>query len=132
MIKVYGKKSCNSTKKALEWFNKYQVDVDVYKLSLINREDLIEALSKGSIGLDGLVKSSSRVSSQNQKKLKKLQDMGFNEGIDYLIENPNLLQTPVIIGKKISLIGYNSEELRHFLSRKYRRYFSEKLKNFNN
>lgn len=123
MIKIYGKKSCNSTKKALEWFNKYQVDVDVYKVSLINREDLIEALSKGSVGLDGLVKSSSRVSPQNQRKLKNMQDMGFNEGVDYLIEHPNLLQTPVIIGEKISLIGYKSEEIRHFISRKYRRYF---------
>ena len=125
MIKVYGKKSCNSTKKALEWFNKYQVDVVMYKVSLINREDLIEVLSKGSVGLDGLVKSSSRVSSQNQNNLKKLQDMGFNEGIDYLIEHPNLLQTPVIIGRKISLIGYNSEEIRHFLPKNYRRKISK-------
>jgi len=127
MIKVYGKKSCNSTKKALEWFNKYQVDVDVYKLSLINREDLIETLAKGSVGLDGLVKSSSRVSSKNQMNLKILQSMSFNEGIKYLIEHPILLQTPIIIGEKTSLIGYNSEEIRHFLSRKYRRYFSREL-----
>ncbi|WP_285046995.1 ArsC/Spx/MgsR family protein [Lactococcus petauri] len=121
MITIYGKKSCNSTKRALEWFNKYQIDIKLYNVTQITREDLVEILSKSSIGIDGLVKSSSRVCSKNRKKIKKLEEMGFNEGINYLTTYSTLLQTPIIKGDKLSVIGYNSEEIRHFLPKEYRR-----------
>lgn len=121
MIKVYARQGCNSTKRALEWFHRYQLGVEVYRLNHITREDLIEVLSKSSRGIDGLIKSSSRVSSKQKRKIKELEGMNFNEGIDYLIDNLNLLQNPIIMGEKLSLIGYNSEEIRHFLPKEYRR-----------
>lgn len=38
---IYGKKSCNSTKRALEWFNKYRIYIKVYNLTQITRENNI-------------------------------------------------------------------------------------------
>lgn len=121
MIKVYTRQGCNSTKRSLEWFHRYQISVEVHKINRITREDIVEILSKSSRGIDGLIKSSSRVSAKNKRNIKKLEEMSFNEGVDYLIVNYKLLQAPIITSENLSLIGYNSEEIRHFLPKKYRR-----------
>ncbi|MGY0181277.1 ArsC/Spx/MgsR family protein [Lactococcus garvieae] len=121
MIKVYCKKGCGSTKRALDWFRKYQIEIKTFRINHISDDDLVEILSVSTKGFASIVKSSSRISSKNKQKLINLKDMNFNEGIKYLIENPNLLQTPIILGEKKSLVGFNPDDIRQFLPKKYRR-----------
>lgn len=121
MIRIYYKKGCNSTKRALSWFEKYQIKVDMHNINKISKEDIIEILILNDKGIDGIVKNSSRISPKNRIRLNKIRKMNFNECIDYLTMNPKLLQTPIIIGKKKYLIGFDINKIRQFLPKKYRR-----------
>lgn len=121
MIKIYYKKGCNSTQRALYWFEKYQIKIDMYNINSISKTDMIEILSLSDKGIDSVIKNSSRISPENKQRIRKIKKMSFNECIDYLILHPKLLQTPIILGKKKCLIGYNINDIRQFLPKKYRR-----------
>ncbi|WP_285017169.1 ArsC/Spx/MgsR family protein [Lactococcus garvieae] len=121
MIKIYSKKGCKSTQQSLNWFEKYRIKIDICNINQISKSDIIDLLCLSDRGVDSIVKKSSRTNPKNRERLKSLEEMNFNECVDYLIRYPKLLQTPIVIGEKKYLVGYDINEIRQFLPNKYRR-----------
>lgn len=47
--------------------------------------------------------------------------MTFNDSIEYILKNPDVLKSPIILAKKKLLVGYDSEKIRMFIPQKKRR-----------
>lgn len=54
------------------------------------------------------------------KKITELYSLSFNEALFYLMLQPYLLRTPIIISSNKLPIGYNADEIRKFIPREYR------------
>lgn len=121
MIKVYYRGSCGSSKRALAWFDKYNLEVECHQISKMHREDLITLLRFSEEGLKDIVKRPGKSSSEVKKALQYMEHLSFNEALDFLLAHPYLLQTPIIMKEKHHLIGFNEDEIRIFLPKDYRR-----------
>lgn len=127
MIKLYGRKGCHSSIKAITWLKKHNLKINKISISKISRDDLITVLSFTEKGIDGVVKHTSKSGSEIKDKLNKLQEMNFNAAIEYIQLNPDLLHTPIVLEGDRCLVGYNGEEIRQFLPVSYRsrKYYSK-------
>lgn len=126
MIKVYYRGSCGSSQRAFSWFLKHKLDVQKKQISKITRNDLIKLLQFSDEGLKEIVKRPSKSKTEVRELLKHLEILSFNEAIDFLILNPCMLQTPIIMARHNHLVGYNEDDIRMFLPKQYRRHRSLK------
>lgn len=120
MITLYYDISSASCKQAARWFMAPEIKVKKKRIKTITRRDLIHSLSLSHNGFLDVLKQTSRSSTQLTGEVKAIENMNFNEGVDYLLEHKYLLRTPLIIDEEKIVIGYNSENMRVFLSRAYR------------
>jgi regulatory protein spx len=123
MIKVYYKKSCGSSRRALSWFKKYNIEIQEQRISEIKKEDLFQLLQQSSEGLKEIVKNPLMSCKEVKKALHYIEHLSLNEALDFLILNPNVLQTPIIMEGSNYFIGYNADEIRVFLPKEYRRHY---------
>lgn len=123
MIKVYYRGSCNSSKRAMKWFQEYNIPYQPIPISQLPRKELVRLLPLTDKGVNSLIKKSSKTAGRTQTKAAQLMDMKLNEGISFLNVNSELLQTPLIIDRSKFLVGFNKEEIRQFIPRE-RRYKS--------
>lgn len=126
MIYLYYRQRCTSTPKAIKWFKKYKINIYLKPIGQISRKEIVTALASTDRGISELVKHLSHGSNEDACKIRLIKTMLLNEAIDYLKVNPDLLRSPIIIEKNKVLIGYNSEQIRMFLPKEYRRKFLNK------
>lgn len=120
MIKVYYDKRSTSSRRALDWFKKYNIKVDQINICDIQKEDLIQILSISEGGLSEVLKRARKCSAETKCKIDFFMELPLEEGFRFLSYHPEVLQTPIIIDRGKYLIGYNAEEIRMFLPRAYR------------
>ncbi|WP_339014772.1 ArsC/Spx/MgsR family protein (plasmid) [Lactococcus garvieae] len=121
MITIYYRRSCNSCLKAFLWLENHNINFTKERVSKITKEHLIQALSLSDKGIQSILKRPGRSCSTTKKRIAYLNELTFNESIDYLMKNNDLLQTPIVMENNKLLIGYNVEEIRKFLPLLYRR-----------
>lgn len=85
----------------------------------ITSRELIHILSLTDNGFYDILKKSGSKDSQTEERKRSIQLMKFNEGIKFILENTDLLRSPIIFDEKKLIIGYNSDEIRVFLPKKY-------------
>lgn len=124
MIKIYYRGSCGSSHRALDWFKKYNINVQKLRISEINRDDLLKLLQHSSEGIKDIVKNPVMCCTEVKNSLKFMEQLSFNEALDFLILHPHVLQTPIIMDDPKHFIGYNGDEIRVFLPKEYRRHLS--------
>ena len=122
MIKIYYKGSCGSSRRAISWFEKYNIDVQKQQISKMNRNDLVKLLKHSDEGLIDILKRPGKSSTEVKYALKYMELLSFNEALDFLLSHPYVLQTPIIMDERNHLIGYNVDEIRKFLPKDYRRH----------
>ncbi|WP_061415034.1 ArsC/Spx/MgsR family protein [Lactococcus sp. DD01] len=66
--------------------------------------------------MEEILRHPNRATLETRKKLVLLQDMHLSEGIDFLLDNPELLQSPIVIGTNKYMIGFNAEDIRQLYS----------------
>ena len=115
MIEVYYRSNCGSSRRALEWFQSYNIEVQKYKITSLNKKDLFKLLKLSDGGIEGIIKKSQNNDFKTNKKLISLMEMTFNDALYFLISHPGLLRTPIIFDDRKCMIGYNSEEIRCFI-----------------
>ncbi|WP_407350970.1 ArsC/Spx/MgsR family protein [Lactococcus garvieae] len=121
MICIFYRGSCNSSKKTISWLEHYGVKVEKKRMSQLTAEDLIKILSLSDEGLDAVIKRSGRIGYKNRKTCALLESMNFGEAIHYLLDNLDLLQSPLVLEGSKLMIGFNEDEIRKFLPKRYRR-----------
>jgi regulatory protein spx len=125
MITFYYGASSTSSQRAEDWFVKLGVEVCMKKINQISKEDLFQILFLSNKGFPEILKSKERTCSRYDKLIQECQELTFNQALDFVLEHPELLRTPLIFNHHNLVIGFNEDEIRTFLPQGYRK---QKLK----
>ncbi|WP_407350380.1 ArsC/Spx/MgsR family protein [Lactococcus garvieae] len=120
-IRLYSRGSCGSSRRALEWFEKYGLEIESKNLNKLTREDLIHFLSLSDEGIPSVMKREGGSRASVQKAMALFKTMTFNEAVLYLLSHTDLIRSPLVLEKNKHMIGYNEEEVQKFLPKAYRR-----------
>lgn len=125
MIFVYYRTNCNSSKRVSSWLEKYNLPVNYLKLTQITKNDLIKLLSLSDTGMKEILRYNTRSNKVIIQKIKTLESLTFNEALDFLLKNKNLLKTPIILDSNKYMVGFQEDNIRQFIPKSYRnnRYF---------
>lgn len=118
MITLYYNNRNKTSRQAIEWLTNRGIRFRKKKIEHITNDDLVQILFLSERGFCDIIKNFNICGTSHQEKIEKLYQMKFSESVDYIIKNPELLRTPILLGKNKLMIGYNSEEIRIFLQRK--------------
>lgn len=120
VVKIYTTNSCASCRKAIKWFKEHNIpyrEVNFFNTP-ITREDIMQMLENTEEGFEDIISTRSKVFAESKLNLE---DMKFNELVDFIIKNPSVLKRPIIIDDHKMQVGYNDEEIRTFIPRELRR-----------
>ncbi|SFL62206.1 ArsC/Spx/MgsR family protein [Lactococcus garvieae] len=122
-IVLYYRTNNSSSQHALEWFRAQKIKVASKQIRKITPKNLTLALKLSTNGFLDILKGKNK-SKHYEQLLGKVESMTFSESIEYLINHPDLIRTPIILDvkKEKLLIGYNSEEIRQFIPSDYRKW----------
>ena len=108
-LQIIGTKKCNNTKKAIRFFSDRGIKHHFIDL---NEREIKEGELRNianSIGIENLIDNESKV----------FQDMGLEymiyDSFDKIMENNQLLKTPIIRSEKKVIIGFNDKELKSII-----------------
>ncbi|MGT2715306.1 Spx/MgsR family RNA polymerase-binding regulatory protein [Streptococcus respiraculi] len=125
MITLFLSPSCTSCRKARAWLTNHQVPFSEHNImtSPLTTEELKNILALTENGTDDLISTRSKVF---QKLNVDVEELSISELIELIAAYPSLLRRPIILDEKRMQIGFNEDEIRAFLPRKYRK---QELKN---
>ncbi|WP_270252973.1 ArsC/Spx/MgsR family protein [Lactococcus garvieae] len=118
MITIYYRKTCTSSRRAIQWLNDHNIEYQLNRVEKIRKEDILLSLSMSENGIDDIVKLQGNAITQ--KKVVAIYGMSLSAAIDYLKRHTEVLRTPIILSKNKLLIGFHETEIRQFISRDYR------------
>lgn len=128
-VKVYTTTSSSSCRKAIHFFKDNQIAIEELRLNNVgvSVEEVI-LFAKLAGGFNEILAERSHVYKEELVPLMNLETTTTNDVIQFIVDNPRVLKTPIITdGKKIE-IGYNEDDVRTFLPRALKRQiFIEKL-----
>ncbi|MBS1476983.1 MAG: transcriptional regulator Spx [Acholeplasmatales bacterium] len=105
MITVYTTNSCSSCKKAIKWLKDHQIKFTEKNLFTepITKQDIKIMLENTENGFDDIISTRSKVF---QNLNVSIDDMTYNELVDFIISNPSVLRRPIIVDDRKMQIGY--------------------------
>lgn len=121
MVTLYCSVSSKTSRQAISWFENYEVKVVNRRVERITRSDLMHILSLTENGFLDILKKASGSGTRINKIRQSLQLLNFNQAVDLLLENTDVIKVPIVFDEKKLVIGYNSESIRVFISKEYRK-----------
>jgi regulatory protein spx len=119
MITLYTSSSCSSCRKAKKWLEENKIpykEKNIVGIKL-TRDDIINMLKFSENGFEDIISTRSKIFKDNNLDTE---EMRFGELADFIIDNPTILKRPIIVNEKIMQTGYNEDEIRAFIPRKFR------------
>src|SRR3954469_4383836 len=116
-IRVYHYPQCSTCRKALQWLARHDVSVeliDIVKQPPSKRE-LREALASPRVPLKKLFNTTG-ASYREGKFGERLASMSEAEALDALAADGKLIKRPLVLGKGLSLVGFDESSYRQRLS----------------
>ncbi|EKF50553.1 ArsC/Spx/MgsR family protein [Lactococcus garvieae] len=107
------------------WFDKYGIKIEKRNLNQITIDELINLLALTTDGTKELFKNPEKNGWKNEKLLLSLEDMDLKSALLYLKMNTFLFKSPIILDEDNYLVGYNSDEIRRFFPKEYRKFLSD-------
>lgn len=120
MVILYYGFSSKSCHKARLWFREHGIHVDERRVRYITREDLLSALRLSERGFRDLLKRSEHCDERLSTLIEHTMDLTFPAAVDFTLENPDVLNVPLILDENKLVIGYNPESIRVFIPQRYR------------
>ncbi len=120
MVTIYTSNSCASCRKAVKWLKENNIqfrEINFFNTP-IKRDDILAMLENTENGFEDIISTRSKVFLESNLDLE---EMKFNELVDFIIANPSILKRPIIIEDKKLQVGYNDEEIRTFIPAEVRR-----------
>ncbi len=119
VITLYTSSSCSSCRKAKKWLEENNIPFKEKNIVGIRltRDDIIKMLKYSENGFEDIISTRSKVFKDNNLDTE---EMRFGELADFIIDNPTILKRPIIINDKIMQTGYNEDEIRAFIPRRFR------------
>lgn len=122
VIRLYYDLSNSSSRKAIEWFKSMNIEISIKRIQNITREELLHALYLSEQGFTDILKGKGKAGSDIEKMKNMVRQMNFSEAVDFILVHMELLKVPIILDDNKLMIGFNSEEIRKFTTRVYRRF----------
>ena len=105
-IQIFGTKKCNDTKKAERFFKergiKYQF-IDMKEKGMSKGE--FQAVASDNGGMENMINPSFK----DKDLLALIQYIAPEDKLDKILENPQVIKTPVVRNGKQSTLGYHPE-----------------------
>jgi len=119
MITLYTSSSCSSCRKAKRWLEENRIPYKEKNIVGIRltRDDIINMLKFTENGFEDIISTRSKIFKDNNLETD---EMRCGELADFIIDNPTILKRPIIVNEKIMQTGYNEDEIRAFIPRKFR------------
>ncbi len=108
-IQVFGKSTCKTTQKAVDWFNSRKIDIE--QIDIISSPPSKTFLD-ANIDVDNLkpfLNSRSKIYRENNMSSKL---PGKNEAVKMMLKDPNLIKRPVIVTSSGSVFGFDEDFLK--------------------
>lgn len=121
MIIMYVQGANTSNKQALSWFKRRGLEIREEKMHQLSKENLLHILALTDQGFTEILKHRAGEGTLLRNKLDAIQALSFNDSIDFILKNTEVLKSPIIFGEDRLLIGFNAEEIRKFMPQKYRK-----------
>ncbi|MFQ6324185.1 ArsC/Spx/MgsR family protein [Lactococcus garvieae] len=119
MLRLYYDLRNSSSRKAIEWFKSMNIEISIKRIQSITRGELLHALYLSDDGFTAILKG--KAGNDIERMKNEVQQMNFSEAVDFILVHTELLKVPIILDENKLMIGFNSEEIRKFTSRAYRR-----------
>ena len=106
MIQIFGTKKCNDTKKAERFFKERGIKVqfiDIKEKGMSRGEFTSVAQAVG--GIDKLINENCR----DKDTLALIQHMSGDDRLEKILENQQIIKTPVVRCGKIATLGYQPD-----------------------
>lgn len=111
MIQIFGTKKCNDTKKAERFFKERGVKfqfIDMKEKGMSKEEFTSVAQAVG--GIEKLINESSK----DKDTLVLIQHMSGDDRIEKILENQQIIKTPVVRNGKAATLGYQPDVWREW------------------
>lgn len=106
-------RTCRVVRERLNNHNIKYVYKNINSINL-TKEELYFLLDRADNGFDDIL---AKRSIPYRRKKDVIEDMTFNEVIEYIIANPLILRTPILYGKEKTMFGYDKLEFELFMQR---------------
>lgn len=120
MITLYYDIGNASCVQAIKWFRKHNINIKKKRIELITKNAVVYILSLTNNGFLDILKYTTRLSLKKLDQIKHIETSTFNTSVNYILENTNILRSPLIVDQNKLLIGYKAEDIIIFLPPKYR------------
>lgn len=127
MIILYYGVSSRMSRQAIAWLSDYEIEVKQKRIEQISRKDLKHILLLSENGFQDILKSARGNGTRIHAVREQLNFLSFEKALDCLMEHQDILRVPIIFDERRLVIGYNSESIRTFITKEYRK--SERYQN---
>ncbi len=109
LYKIFHNTRCKHSRAGLDYLKSKTADIEVrdYILEVITIKELKEILLKSNLKPSQIV----RTNEEYFKTYLKGKSFTDDEWVKILIENPKLIQRPIVVGKYKAIIGNPTEEI---------------------
>lgn len=121
MIIMYAQGANTSNKQALSWFKLRGLEIREENMHQLSKENLLQILALSDQGFSEILKHRAGEGTVLRNKLDAIQALSFNDTVDFILHNTEVLKSPIIFGEDRLLVGFNAEEIRKFMPKRYRK-----------
>lgn len=114
MIILYTSPGCASCRKAKQWLKENNlpfVEKNIFT-TLLKEDEIKYLLQRTENGTEDIISTRSKVF---QEMNVNLDDMGLNELVQFIRENPSIMKRPIILNEKSLVVGYDDDEITSFV-----------------
>ncbi|MBG9586341.1 transcriptional regulator SpxA [Cytobacillus firmus] len=131
MVNLFLSSSCGSCRKARAWLEEHQIEY-------VERNIVTEPLTVDEIksilrltenGTEEIISTKSKA---YQELNVNIDSMPLKELYQLIIDNPQMLRRPIILDEKRLQVGFNEDEIRSFIPRKFRTFSYNELQRLAN
>ncbi|QPS71171.1 ArsC/Spx/MgsR family protein [Lactococcus garvieae] len=114
-IMVYYRDNSEVSLQAIKWLKSHNCTIQLRKISTITHREIFQLIYLSELDIPDILNKTNKFSFFAQKKKNKLSCLRFSDGLSFLERHPELLQDPIILSNKYSLIGFNEQKIQGFL-----------------
>lgn len=116
MIKEYkNNKKCSNEKKIERWLEFYALPYKIIAFNTLTSNDLKHILSLTSRGFEEVMISKQYAKNHNIPMEFNFNSITTKEMINIIVNNQDLLKSPIVFDKNNLSVGYNLEKLQRFI-----------------
>ena len=108
-IQVFGKSTCKTTQKVVDWFDSHKIDIEYIDIISSPPTEKFLITNVDSDDIKPFLNSRSKIYRENNMSSKL---PGKNEAIKMMLKDPNLIKRPVIVTSSGYMFGYDEEFLK--------------------